>query len=529
VTSASKGPETVGAPGAAASAPPLLRLDGITKAFGAATVLHAVDLDVRPGEIVGLVGENGAGKSTLIKVLTGFHTADAGQIRLDGRPVEIGRPADAERLGIRVIHQDQHLAGRLTVAEQLYLGIAGTPVARRASRRALEAQAASDIERATGQRLDPRVLVDDLTVAQQQLIQLTRAMLAEPRLLVLDEPTAPLAAAEVQQLFTTLRTLRGRGVGIIYISHYLQELEQIATRAVVLRNGRNAGEVALGEQAGDGALGRVVELMVGRSVEEFERRPARTARAGEPLLRLRELAVPGHLAPLSLEVGAGEIVGITGLVGSGVEVLADAVAGRRPHEGQTLAAGRRYRGAVGFVARGGAYVPANRRRDGLLVKASLRENLSLASLRSISTRIGLLRRNAERRRAAELITRLDVRPADPNAIASRLSGGNQQKVVLGRWLAAGARIFVLDQPTSGVDVGSRSQIYQQINRLVDEGAAVLLITVDLEELVGLADRTVVLYRGERVAELARGDTTVDAVLGYASGASRATATTQEAA
>ncbi|GER24108.1 ribose import ATP-binding protein RbsA [Zafaria cholistanensis] len=506
--------------------PALLRLDGITKSFGPATVLHAVELDVQPGEIVGLVGENGAGKSTLIKVLTGFHTAEAGQIRLDGHPVQINRPSDAERLGIRVIHQDQHLAGRLTVAEQLYLG---TPGARGASRRALEARAAADIERATGQQLNPRVLVEDLTVAQQQLIQLTRAVLAEPRLLVLDEPTAPLAAAEVQQLFTTLRTLRGRGVGIIYISHYLQELEQIATRAVVLRNGRNAGEVALGEHAGHGALERVVELMVGRSVEEFEHRPARTARVGEPLLRLRGLAVPGHLAPLSLDVGAGEIVGITGLVGSGVEVLADAVAGRRAHEGEALAAGRRYRGAVGFVARGGAYVPANRRRDGLLVNASLRENLSLASLRSISTRLGLLRRGAERRRAAELIARLDVRPADAGAIASRLSGGNQQKVVLGRWLAAQARIFVLDQPTSGVDVGSRSQIYQQINRLVDEGAAVLLVTVDLEELVGLADRTVVLYRGERVAELAREDTTVDAVLGYASGASHAPDATQEAA
>jgi ribose transport system ATP-binding protein len=508
---------------------PALRMRGIVKSFSGVTVLRGVDLAVDAGEVLGLVGENGAGKSTLIKILTGLYTADAGEIVFHGEAVAITNPADAERLGIHVIHQDRHFAGRLTVAEHLYLGhsegggsadgagrgLRGLFV----SRRELHQRAGAELRRSVGLDVDTSLLVDDLTVAEQQLLQIARAVLTRPRLLVLDEPTAPLAAAEVERLFATVRSLQAQGIPIIYISHYLQEVQQIARRVTVLRNGANAGELDLSEPGVD--LGDVVELMVGRGVDEFTVHTQRVVADGTaPLLAVDGLAVPGSLHGISLTVRPGEIVGVTGLVGSGAETLADAVAGVTRHGGIVGIGGRTVRSARGFVAAGGAYVPSDRRRDGVLVRHSVRENLSLASLGGI-TRLGALTSGrADRRVAAAQIDRLGIRPANPEAIVGTLSGGNQQKVVLGRWLAAGSRLFVLDSPTAGVDIGSRAQIYGQINALVDAGAGVLLVTLDLEELAGLADRTIVLYRGEIRAELPRRDATGDRVLALASGASR---------
>jgi ribose transport system ATP-binding protein len=496
------------------SEPVLLALRGIAKSFGSARALDDVDLTVSRGEILGLVGENGAGKSTLIKILTGLYTADGGTIELDGGAVQINRPADAQSLGVHVIHQDRHLAGRLTVAENLYLG--HLPRTGWLDRGGLERRAAEDIERCTGQSLDAGLLTDELTVAQQQLIQITRAVLAQPRVLILDEPTAPLASGEVEQLFGTLRRLRAQGVGIIYVSHYLQELQDITDRITVLRNGRNAGDVRLGT---GGTLQDVVELMVGRTVTEFDHaRTPRTPAATEPALETKDLAVPGVLEGLDLQVRPGEVVAITGLVGSGVDVVADAITGVTRASGNVRVNGRTVRDSVGFVAAGGAYVPSNRRRDGLLTRHTVAENLTAASLRKISRFGGLLSKARERALSGRLIDRLDIRPADGTAVGGSLSGGNQQKVVLGKWLATEASVFVLDQPTSGVDVGSRAQIYAHLNDLVDDGAAVLVVTVDLEELVGIADQILVLHRGRVVADLSGHDVTTDRVLAIASGA-----------
>ncbi|MCW2134555.1 sugar ABC transporter ATP-binding protein [Arthrobacter sp. VKM Ac-2550] len=508
-----------------ASKTPLLAMRAINKSFGSAQVLADVDLSLDAGEILGLVGENGAGKSTLIKILTGLYTADGGIILIDGRPVSIDKPAAAEALGIHVIHQDRHLAGRLTVAEQLYLGQPSLGRGWIHSRK-LEAQAAADIFRTTGQKIDTSRLVDQLTVAQQQLIQITRALLSEPQVLILDEPTAPLAAREVEQLFGTLRKLQSHGVGIIYISHYLQELTDITARITVLRNGRNAGDIDLRD---GGTLDGVVELMVGRKVVEFDHaRTPRNPQGDKPALSVRGLSVPGALEGVDLEVRPGEVVAVTGLVGSGVEVLADAVTGISKCRGDVTLKGKPVRAIADFVARGGAYVPSNRRRDGIFVRNTVQENISAASLKRVSRWLGFVSPSLERKLSAGLIEQLDVRPADGGAVAGSLSGGNQQKVVLAKWLATGPSVLVLDQPTSGVDVGSRSQIYAQINELVDAGAAVLVVTVDLEELVGIADRTLVLYRGNVVAELAGSDVTTDRILEIASGAV-ATENTREAA
>ncbi len=497
-----------------ASEYPLLSLRGLGKTFGAARALDGVDLTLRRGEVLGLVGENGAGKSTLIKVLTGLYAADAGTIEIDGGAVHVSRPAVAQALGIHVIHQERHLAGQLTVAENLYLG--NLPRTGWLDRGRLEHRAAEDIERCTGQRIDASRLAGELTVAQQQLIQITRAVLAEPSVLILDEPTAPLASGEVEQLFGVLRRLRSHGVGIIYVSHYLQELQEVTDRITVLRNGRNAGDVRLGD---GGTLEDVVELMVGRTVVEFDHaRTPRTPVASQLALDVQDLSVDGSLQGLDLEVRPGEVVAITGLVGSGVDVVADAVTGATRATGTVRVNGHAVRDSAGFVASGGAYVPSNRRRDGILTRHTVAENLTAASLRTISRIGGLLSRAREHAISERLIARLDVRPADGAAVGGSLSGGNQQKVVLGKWLATEASVFVLDQPTSGVDVGSRAQIYAHLNQAVDDGAAVLVVTVDLEELVGIADRILVLHRGRVVAHLSGPEVTTDRVLALASGA-----------
>ncbi|ASN40628.1 sugar ABC transporter ATP-binding protein [Paeniglutamicibacter terrestris] len=492
----------------------LLSMSGITKSFGSAQVLSEVSLELASGQILGLVGENGAGKSTLIKILTGLHTADSGSILLDGKPVVITCPADAEALGIHVIHQERYLAPQLSVAEQLYLGLGklGGAWVRRGR---LEERASADIKRVTGQNIDAALLVGQLTVAQQQLIQITRAVLSEPRVLILDEPTAPLAAGEVEQLFGTLRRLQEVGVGIIYISHYLQELNTITDRITVLRNGRNAGEVSLG--SGD-TLDDVVELMVGRKVVEFDHgRTPRSPQTEDAALKVTGLGVPRALNGLDFQVLPGEVLAVTGLVGSGIEILADALTGITKRHGTVEVKGGRVRDVADFVARGGAYVPSNRRRDGIFLRNTVAENISVTALSKITRSLGVIAPALENKLAQRLINKLDVRPANGSAIAGSLSGGNQQKVVLAKWLASDASVLVLDQPTSGVDVGSRAQIYAQINELVDGGAAVLLISVDLEELVGIADRTLVLYRGNIAAELSGNAVTTEKLLAIASG------------
>jgi len=504
---------------------PLLRLHGITKSFEAVRVLNEVSLSLKKGEVLGLVGENGAGKSTLIKILTGLYNRDAGIIELEGEEVAIHRPADAEALGVRVIHQERHLAGRLTVAEQLYLGSAEARTVWR-QRAALQQRATQDIKCCTGQEVDGAAFVDELTVAQQQLIQITRAVLAKPKLLILDEPTAPLASGEVEQLFATIRHLRDTGVGIIFISHYLQELKQVTDRITVLRNGRNAGEASFA--AGD-RIEDVVEMMVGSQVAEFDHgRAPRRPSASRPALALHDIRVPGQLDGISLEVRPGEVVAVTGLVGSGLEVLADAATGNLPVRGNLELHGRKVLSPADFTVRGGGYVPADRRRNGIFGRNTVRENIAAASLRVLGRKGGFTSIPRERQLAGELVRKLDIRPANTDAVASGLSGGNQQKVVLAKWLAKGSNVLVLDQPTSGVDVGSRAQIYRRIGELVDDGAAVLVATVDLEELVGIADRILILFRGGIIAELSGAEVTTDRILHLAATGPERSNQTQEA-
>ncbi|MFT4010649.1 MAG: sugar ABC transporter ATP-binding protein [Nocardioidaceae bacterium] len=499
--------------------PAVVELRGIRKAFGGTPVLHEVDLTLRAGEVHGLVGENGAGKSTLVKILTGLHGADGGEIRVAGEPVSIASPTDAERAGIQVIHQDRHFASRLSVAEQLFLGRPEARLLTR-SRRRFEQAARERLSETVGLDLDPAVLMERLSVADQQLVQIARALLDRPRVLVLDEPTAPLAAGEVHRLYETVARLREQGTALLYISHYLQEIREITDRVTVLRDGRVIGELDMHDP--ETRLDDIVTLMVGREIDEFGAADRSAGGRREPLdggpaLEIVELRT-GVLRDLTLAVRPGEIVGITGLVGSGIEVVGDAVVGSRPRSGQVGLHGRRVRTPRAFVRAGGGYVPAERRERGIQMRHTVRENLTVAALDRLSLARIFLRRSREEGTARELVDQLDIRPPRTGAVVGTLSGGNQQKVSLGKWLARPTRVFVLDQPTAGVDIGSRTEIYLQIRELVAAGAAVLLVSVDLEEVVGLSDRVLVLYRGSLVAELDADGLTTDRLLAASAGA-----------
>lgn len=497
---------------------PFVQLSGIRKRFGTTEVLKGIDLDIYPGEIVALLGENGAGKSTLIKILTGFHQATAGTVSVDGELVTIDSPAEAEALGIRVIHQDRHLAGRLTVAEQFFLGAKDAPKFAGQKRRVVAERNIRDL---VGLSIHGDTLIDDLTVAEQQLLQIAIAIREKPRLLVLDEPTAPLAAEDIRQLFSTVASLKQQGIPMIYISHYLEEVREISDRAEILRNGEHVGSVRLTSRDSS-QVNEIVSLMVGEAVTEFSASRANTVESdSDPLLEVTDLQVQDRISGLNLEVRPGEVVAVTGLVGSGIEELAEAITGLLPvRHGQVRLKGRRVRSPWQFVARGGAYVPSNRRRDGVVGSHTIDENLSLASLGRFA-RLGWVNRRKERVSGQSVIDRLRIRPDDGSIPVAALSGGNQQKVSVGKWLAAQADVFILDQPTAGVDIGSRSHIYREIVSLVDQGAGVLLVSVDLEEVVGLADRTIVLFRGRPVAELTKEEFNAEILLTWSTGASTA--------
>jgi ribose transport system ATP-binding protein len=488
----------------------LLRLEGICKAFGGAPALEDVDLSLNKGEIHGLVGENGAGKSTLIKIITGAYTRDTGSLLVDGEPQGQLTPSSASALGIEVIHQDRQLVPHFTVAETLALGKSEPRRLGMIARRELNGRAEEVLTTWLASGISPTATVSDLSVAQQQHVQIARALAGNPRVLVLDEPTAPLSRDDVDRLFEILRDLRSRGIAMIYISHHLREVTAICDRVTVLRNGCNAGSLDVGEQQVERQL---IRLMVGREVES--QRVRRTApEPGDELLRVADVTVPGALTSVSLSLRQREIIGVTGLVGSGTRELVRAVAG-------LLGVGE---GEIEFPRADGAgpatrpaFVPEDRRGEGAVLDMSVQENITLASLREHSRR-GLLNGRRERATARDLIERLDIRPPRADAGARYLSGGNQQKVVLGRWLAASPDVYVLDQPTAGVDLGARADIHRMIDEVVGEGAAVLVVTYDLDELFRLADSVIVMYRGAIVAHRSADQLTHETVLELATGA-----------
>jgi ribose transport system ATP-binding protein len=487
---------------------PLLALAAIEKRFGGVRALRGVDFDLHAAEIHVLLGENGAGKSTLMSVIAGGIAPDAGSMTLAGQPVHFATPRDAHAAGIIMIPQELDLVPGLDIASNLFLGHERV-TGRRTLDDARMMREAHALLRRAGVDLDPALRVASLRMGERQLVAIAKALAADARILILDEPTAALSATEAEHLFTVVRELRGRGVGIIYISHRLEEVPRIADRVTVMRDGAVAGQAAP-----DAPQAELVRLLVGRDFSELF--PAHAGSVGEPLLSLSHArfipALPraGWQAAVdvSLEVRAGEIVGLSGLMGAGRTELLSALFGyeaRGRWEGDVRVAGRPARlGSVTDARRAGmAYVTDDRRGTGLILGQSVAWNIVMSTLRRV-TPWGLVSPAAEQAQVGHALNRFDVRPRLPGARVVNLSGGNQQKVVFAKELLSEPRLLLLDEPTRGVDVGAKAEIYRQLRGLAAEGLGVLVASSELPELIGLCDRIIVMHAGRTVASFEAG-------------------------
>ena len=492
-----------------------LELRGISKNFGVTRALDQANLTAHYGSVHGLVGENGAGKSTLIKVLAGIHTPDSGTVRVGGVLHAGLTPRQIEKAGLYFIHQERLLPGSFTVGEALFLGHElhrGPFVLRstqeREARRLLKAN--FDLELPEG------VLIRDLSSAEQQVVQITRALLGKPRVLVFDEPTVALVQHEVTQLQGIVRRLRGSGIAIVYISHYLHEIEALCDTVTVLRNGRNVAQVDPRKVPPEA----IAELMVNRAVSDMY--PKSHVAPGDSVLRVRGLTKAGAYENIALDLRQGEILGLTGLVGSGVKELVRSLFGLTPvTSGSIEIKGRsqplRTLAPHRLLRAGLALLPEERRRQGVALDLSVLENTTLAGL-SRWRRWGLLSRRKELQETLHQMTQLGIKTAGADAPVRTLSGGNQQKVALAKWLSRHSDIYLLDEPSVGIDIGAKVEIYRLIGQLVEQGAAVLLVSSDLPELLGLSDRILVMHRGHIAGDFVPSATNADQLLACATGA-----------
>jgi rhamnose transport system ATP-binding protein len=490
---------------------PILKLAGIHKAFGGVQALAGAHLELRPGEIHALVGENGAGKSTLVKVITGVHPPDAGEILFDGRPVAIGSPLAAQRLGIAAIYQEATLFPDLDIAENIYMGHHPVhPLTRRIAWRRVYQQAAEPL-RALGVDLDPRTRVRELSVAQLQMVEIAKALSFDARVLIMDEPTSALTLHEVADLFRIARQLRQRGAAILFISHRLDEVFELADRVTVLRDGHYVDTRPVSEVSRDD----LIRMMVGRTLDDlFPKLPVERA---EEVLRVEGLGKPGVFHDVSFELHRGEILGVAGLVGAMRTAVARALFGVEPADAGRITVNGRpatIRTPQDALALGIAYVPEDRQQHGLVLPLTITHNVSLPILNEFA-RMGWVDSAAEGARASEFAGRLDVRAAGMWQRARELSGGNQQKVVLAKWLAARPRILILDEPTRGIDVGTKAAVHDLMSRLAAQGMAILMISSELPEILSMSDRVLVMCEGRVTGHFTRAEATQEKIMAAA--------------
>jgi len=470
-------------------------MQGIEKSFPGVHALRGVDLQLHEGEVLALLGENGAGKSTLIKVLGGAHQPDSGKIRIAGKDVSFHSPAGAQNAGIAVIYQEFNLIPALTASENIFLGRERSLLG--VISRSDEEQRAQALFDRTGVKVDLRARCDSLPVAHQQVVEIAKALSLDARILVMDEPTATLTPREVESLHAIIHDLKSQGIGIIYVSHRLEEIFEVASRVAVLRDGANAGSRRIDDIDRSG----LIEMMVGRSLEkEF---PPRNSAPGEVRLEVNNLTRAPRVRDVSLSIRSGEIVALTGLVGAGRTETARMIAGADLREsGEILLDGRpvQIRNPRDAISAGICLLTEDRKSQGLIGAQSVLENFSLPNLADFST-AGVIDAGAERSRLGDFISQLQIKVASPQQAARNLSGGNQQKVVLAKWLQADSRVIIFDEPTRGIDVGAKFQIYQLINQLAADGKAILMITSELPEAIGMADRILVMHQGRITGEI----------------------------
>jgi ribose transport system ATP-binding protein len=493
---------------------PLLSMRGISKRFPGVIALDDVVLEAGNGEVVALCGENGAGKSTLMKILGGVYQPDNGEILVDGQEVKINHVTDAMKLGIAFIHQELNVLDNLDVAANVFLG--REPLIgpfRLIDRRKIHADTQPYLDE-LGLNISSRTRLDQLSIAQQQMVEIAKALSLKARLIIMDEPTSSLTLSETARLLQLVRDLREQGVSVIYISHRLGEIEGCADRVVVLRDGKNAGELSKAEISHD----RIVSLMVGREIKNFYVEPKAAARPG--FLKVRNAwssRYPGKR--VSFDVGKGEILGLAGLVGAGRSELAKAIVGLDPLGSSEITLGSKIisinsvRDAIG---QGIYLVPEDRRQEGLVTEMSICHNISLPSLKEHSS-FGLIQGNRERETAQKQVEALNIKTPGSGVLTLNLSGGNQQKVVLGKWLAMQPKVMILDEPTRGIDVGAKAEIYRLMRDLAERGTVIIMISSDMEEVLNISDRIAVMHEGEIAGVLERADCTEENIMQLAVG------------
>ncbi len=497
---------------------PRLEVTGICKRFPGVIALDGVSLTLAPGEVLAVVGENGAGKSTLMKMIGGVYQPDAGELRLNGRLVSFPEPARAIAAGVSLIHQELNLAENLTVTDNLFLGreLTSGAALQILNRRAMASHAADLLTRVGLPENRATVGVESLPPGEKQLVEIARALGMDVRVLIMDEPTSSLTQKETEQLYRVIEGLKNSGVSVLYISHRLAEVKRCADRVVVLRDGRNAGELSKQNITHE----NMVRLMVGRDLKHFYPKVHRTGTGGAPVLTVQNLLFRGGPpTPTSFEVRAGEILGMAGLVGAGRTELSEAVFGIRRITGGELFLNRqplKVTSPTDAIAAGVSLVPEDRRLHGLIVPESVGFNISLPNLARIGSRLGI-HRSAEAELHRTWIEKLRIKTPSAKQPVGLLSGGNQQKVVYGKWLARHPRVLILDEPTRGVDVGAKAEIYALIDELAGRGVAVWMITSDMEELLGMADRVLVMHEGQVAGELFGSALTEEAVMKLATG------------
>ncbi|HEV2862170.1 MAG TPA: sugar ABC transporter ATP-binding protein [Pyrinomonadaceae bacterium] len=493
---------------------PILEMKGIGKRFPGVVALDDVSLEVYPGEVVALIGENGAGKSTLMKILGGVYQPDAGQILIEGRSVVINNVSDALRLGVGFIHQELNVLDNLDVAGNVFLGREPLKGGFLVDRAKMKKESEVYLKR-LGLDVPGDTPLARLSIAQQQLVEIAKALSQNARILIMDEPTSSLTLTETERLITVVKDLRSQGVSVIYISHRLGEVKELADRVVALRDGRNAGTIPREEISHD----RMVRMMVGRELSHFYVQPE--GGGGGTVFEVQNLRTrryPQH--PVSFAVRRGEILGFAGLVGAGRSEVAQAVFGVEPPlPGSALSLEGRpvnVRSPQDAIAEGIYLVPEDRRRSGLILEEVIRKNISLPSLGRYSSAY-LVRQDDERKAATEYSKRLNVKAPSVEVRAGNLSGGNQQKVVLAKWLARDPKVLIFDEPTRGIDVGAKAEIYELMRKLAEQGVGVMMISSDMEEILGVSDRVAVMHEGRLTGVLERAECSEETIMNLAVG------------
>lgn len=493
---------------------PMLKMTNISKSFPGVKALEDVNLTAYGGEVTALMGENGAGKSTLMKILSGVYTKDSGTIEIDGEKVEIAGIKEAEALGVTIIHQELSVLPNLTVAENIFLGNEKTnKLTGRIEKKLLNERSKMFLEQ-IGCRIDPSTLVKNISVGEKQMIEIAKSLTKNSKIIIMDEPTTALTDVETKKLFEVIKSLKEKGIAVVYISHRMEEIFHICDKVVVLRDGRYVGEERIKEIDND----KLINMMVGRKIEE--QFPYKEFKKTQTLLKIKNLSFGDIVKDASLEVKGGEILGVAGLMGSGRTELAKTIFGEyKATSGEIYVEGKKVkiRNTKDAINNGICYLSEDRKKEGLVLGMSVGRNMTLSNIEKYENKLMRINQDAENKDVEEYIRKLKIKTPGSAQLIKNLSGGNQQKVILAKWLLLSPKVLIIDEPTRGIDVGAKKEIYELLNELKSMGKAIIMISSDLPEVLGISDRVLVMSEGKISGQLARGEANQESVMKLAVG------------